>query len=240
MENGIYIGISRQTALRRQMDVVANNLANVNTPAYRAERMVFKEFMVQPSKQSAAYSFVQDVGQYRSTENGPITQTGNELDVALNGEGYFVVDTPAGERYTRHGRFQLDANGFVVTTEGHQVLTDAGPIQIPPQSTSISINGDGSISTEFGPLGSLRVVTFEDDQEPQRGANGLYTTEQDPQAANDVQIVQGSLEQSNVVAVLEITRMMEISNAHNSLQKMLQNEDERNRTMIRRLGQSQG
>jgi len=239
MENGIYIGISRQAALRRQMDVVANNLANVNTPAYRAERMVFQEFLMKPPQDQTGYSYVQDVGQYRSTENGPITATGNELDVALNGEGYFVVDTPLGERYTRHGRFQLDANGFVVTTEGHQVLSDAGPIQIPPQSTSIEINGDGSISTDVATLGKLQVVQFEDDQEPKRGANGLYTTEQDPQVATDVQLVQGSLEQSNVVAVLEITRMIEISNAHNSLRKILENEDERNRTMIRRLGQSQ-
>lgn len=239
MENGIYIGISRQTALRRQMDVVANNLANVNTPAYRAERMVFNEFLINPPQDQQGYSYVQDVGQYRSTENGPITRTGNDLDVALNGDGYFVVDTPLGERYTRHGRFQLDATGTVVTTDGHPVLSDAGPIQVPPNSESILINGDGSISTENGLLATLQIVQFEDDQEPQRGANGLYTTEQDPQPATDVQAVQGSLEQSNVVAILEITRMMEISNAHNSLRRMLQNEDERNRTMIRRLGQSQ-
>lgn len=239
MENGIYIGISRQAALRRQMDVVANNLANMNTPAYRAERMVFNEFLIKPSQDPTGYSYVQDVGQYRSTENGPITQTGNDLDVALNGEGYFVVDTPLGERYTRHGRFQLDANGFIVTTEGHQVLSDAGPMQVPPQSTTIEINGDGSVSTDVGPLGTLQLVQFEDDQEPQRGANGLYTTEQDPQPATGLQAVQGSLEQSNVVGVLEITRMIQVSNSHNSLRKMLQNEDERNRTMIRRLGQSQ-
>lgn len=240
MENGIYIGISRQAALRRQMDVVANNLANVNTPAYRAERMVFNEFLIQPSQDRTGYSYVQDVGQYRSTENGPITPTGNNLDVALNGEGYFVVDTPLGERYTRHGRFQLDANGFIVTTEGHQVLSDAGPMQVPPQSTSIEINGDGSVGTDVGPLGKLQLVKFDDDQEPQRGANGLYTTEQDPQPATEVQAVQGSLEQSNVVGVLEITRMIQVSNSHNSLRKMLQNEDERNRTMIRRLGRAQG
>ncbi|MEQ9491133.1 MAG: flagellar basal-body rod protein FlgF [Alphaproteobacteria bacterium] len=240
MENGIYIGISRQAALRRQMDVVANNLANVNTPAYRAERMVFNEFLMKPSQDKTGYSYVQDVGQYRSTENGPITQTGNDLDIALNGDGYFVVDTPLGERYTRHGRFQLDAEGFVVNTEGHRLLTNAGPIQIPPQTTSIEINGDGSVSTEAGPLGTLQVVTFEGDQELRRGANGIYTTEQDPQQAENVQIVQGSLEQSNVVAVLEMTRMIEISNAHNSLRKVLQNEDERQRTMIRRLGSSQG
>lgn len=239
MENGIYIGISRQAALRRQMDVVANNLANMNTPAYRAERMVFNEFLMKPTQDQTGYSYVQDVGQYRSTENGPISQTGNELDVALNGEGYFVVDTPLGERYTRHGRFQLDANGFIVTSSGHQVLSDAGPIQVPPQSSSIEINGDGSISTDVGPLGRLQIVQFEDDQEPQRAANGLYTTEQDPQPATNAQAVQGSLELSNVVGVLEITRMIEVSNSHNSLRKILQNEDERNRSMIRRLGQSQ-
>ena len=138
MENTSYIAMSRQAALRRSMDIVANNIANANTPAFKAERMMFQEYLAKPTKDDKL-SFVEDVGTARDLSSGPLTTTGNDFDVALSDEGYFVVDSPLGERYTRHGRFQLDANGQLVTGTGYPVQGQAGPINIPEDGGRISI-----------------------------------------------------------------------------------------------------
>lgn len=239
MENTSYIAMSRQASLRRSMDIVANNIANANTPAYKAERMVFQEYLAKPAR-GEQLSFVQDVGTARDLSSGPLSTTGNDFDVALSDEGYFVVDTPLGDRYTRHGRFQLDAAGQLVTGTGYPVQGQAGPINIPTNSGRISIAGDGTVSNDTGVLGKIRVVTFDDEQKLRKAANGLFSAAPDmtPDAVQQPKMVQGMIEESNVQAVLELTRMMDINRTHESVTKFIQREDDRMKDMIDKLGRA--
>lgn len=235
MENSVYIAMSRQASLEREMDITANNLANVNTPSYKAEKLVFREFLVDTQTRAPGLSYVQDLGQYRVMDDGPIRQTGNPLDVAISGDGFFVVDTELGDRYTRHGRFQLDADGTLVTGTGEPIQGEAGPIVIPPGETDISIAADGVISGANGQLGQLRVVRFENTEELRRAANGMFTSREDPVDVGDPRLVQGSLEDSNVEAVVELTKMMRISRDHKRVKTFLDQEDRRMRDMIDKL-----
>src|SRR5215469_2049692 len=114
MQNATYIALSSQTALQRQMDVVANNLANLSTPAFKGEEMLFSQYLTR-ARGTGAMAFVEDAGTARDLRQGPITKTGNPLDLALQGPGYFSVDTPLGTRYTRAGHFQIDAQNQLVT-----------------------------------------------------------------------------------------------------------------------------
>ena len=145
MENASLIGLSRQTALRRQLDVIANNLANVNTPGFKAERMMFEEYLMPVANMEMArqrdgnMSYVQDLATIRDYAAGTLVQTENPLDVAIQGDGWFVVDTENGERYTRNGGFMLNAGGELVTSEGHPVMGEAGPIVFGTEDVDIAI-----------------------------------------------------------------------------------------------------
>ena len=235
MSNSIFIALSRQSALQRELDITANNLANVNTPSYKAQRLVFREFLVETQTRAPGLSYVQDVGQYTVQDEGPIRQTGNPLDVAISGDGYFVVGTGLGDRYTRHGRFQLNDEGILTTGSGEPILGTAGPITIPPGEADISISGDGVISGANGQLGRLRVVQFETPEDLRRAADGLLTSQENPQDVVNPRVVQGSLEDSNVQAVLELTNMMRISRSHQSVKRFLDQEDRRQRDMVDKL-----
>lgn len=233
MESPWLISISRQAALQRDMDAVANNIANVNTPGYKAERMMFSEYLVRPQK-NVPLSFVQDRGMMRDLSEGPLTKTGNPLDLALTGDGYFMVDTANGQRYTRSGRFQLDANGQIVDERGEPVLGDGGqPIVIPSGTTQISIAPDGTISADTDVIGKIGVVTFADQRSMKRQAYGLYATAAPPTpASSQTHVMQGMLEESNVNAIQEMTNMIEISRAYTANEQVLQNEDDRIRRAI--------
>lgn len=240
MENAAYIGLSRQMVLRNEMNLIANNLANVNTPGFRAEKMVFNEYL-ERSGPRERLSFVEDVGTARDLREGPISQTGNPLDVAINGLGFFAVDTPQGPRYTRSGRFELDAQNRLVTGDGYTVQGQGGgPITIPPDGGEVSIAGDGTISNDVGVIGRLRVVGFDDEREMKRGAGGLYATDQNPVDRQDPAVVQGALEGSNVEAIMEITRMTELLRQYQSVARFLQDDHERQQRVIRTLGQDGG
>ena len=239
MENTIYIGLSRQIGLRREMDTVAHNIANMSTPGYKAERLMFREYVDEPAR-GERLSMVQDVGLARDLSEGPAETTGNPLDVALHGEGYFVVETPLGERYTRHGRFQLDAEGQLVTGEGHPVQGQAGAITLPPGGGPVQIASDGTISNDDGIVGRLSVVTFEDEQAMRKAANGLYSTDQDPQAIDRPSMTQGMIESSNVEGILEMTRMIQVSRSYASISRFLSQQDDLQKQMITTLGKAPG
>ncbi|HEV7369201.1 flagellar basal-body rod protein FlgF [Arenibaculum sp.] len=240
MENPIYIALSRQDALRRQMDVTANNVANLNTPGYKQQRMMFVEFLTPagsgPGQQSKPLSMVKDMAVLRNLEDGPVSRTDNPLDVALDGRGYFVVETVDGPRYTRAGRFQLDPDRRLVDVNGLPVLDDGDrPIQIPQGAADIRIAGDGSISTEQGPLGRIKVVNFEREQFMTELGGGLYTTEEPEVAAEGTKLVQGAIEGSNVQGIVEMTQMTEVLRQYQSNQRLIEAEHERQRNAIGRL-----
>ena len=240
MENTTYIAISRQLGLRRSMDIVAHNIANANTSAFKAERMVCQEYLVKPEA-TEELAFAQDIGTARDLSAGPLTRTDNDLDIAITDESsYFVVETPLGERYTRHGHFQLDPDGRLVTGEGRPVQGRNGPINLPTgdnASGKIAIAADGTISDGDTVIDRLRLVTFQNQQQLRKAANGLFIAGEDqkPQDAENPTVAQGMIEGSNVKPILELTRMMRINRTHESVTRFLRREDERIKDMINRL-----
>lgn len=236
MENPGYVALSRQMALARQMEVIANNLANLNTPAFKGEGMLFTEYLEQvPGTDEVSY--VQDIATYRNLSAGPISNTGNPLDVAINGEGHFVVETPAGERYTRNGVFRLDPNGRIVTAQGYPVLGQGGaPLIVPPNAGEIVVAGDGSVSTDIGPLGRLEVVTFDDLDTLTPVGAGLYdAADQEPSPVAQPTVMQGAIEGSNVIGVIEMTNMIETSRSYQSTARLMEGEHERQLRAIQNL-----
>jgi len=232
MQNTSYIALSRQAALARQLDVVANNMANSNTPAFKGEQMMFREYLV-PTRSSeravgGKLSFVQDVGVLRDTREGPLTKTDNTLDFGLHGDGMFQIESESGMRYTRNGHFRLDQTGMLVTSQGFAVMDDRDqPIVFAPNETRIEVASDGSISTENGRVAKLKVVKFANDQELRNAGDGLYETTQDPQTVDRPTVAQGMMEESNVQPVVEMTKMTQILREYQGVQKMLDNEHER-------------
>lgn len=239
MENTIYAGLSRQMALQAQMDIVANNIANMSTPGYRGQNMVFTEYLSEPKGIEDPLSMVVDYGHYQNTAAGPIRQTGNPLDIALQGKGYFAVQTNEGQMYTRAGNFQINVNGELVTGAGHLVSGEGGgPIIVPQGARDIYVDENGAVATEEGEIGRLQIVEFENEQELEATGNGLYKTEAAALPADETRVMQGMLEDSNVTPILEMTRMIDVTRAYQSTQRMLQSEHERQRTMIQRLSRS--
>lgn len=240
METSIYIGLSRLESLRRQMDVVANNIANMNTTGYKGQRMLFQEYLERPDRSTDRLSFTQDYGQLRNLSAGPMQTTSNALDVAIRGEGYFPVETVSGVRYTRAGSFQMNADGELVDRNGLPVLGEGNArIVIPQGAERITIKGDGTMESENGVFATLKVVNFAEQQRMKELGGGLYETDQAEQIVEKPEIVQGMIEGSNVQPIVESTQMMEVLRAYQSTQKILENEHERIRTAIRQLGRTQ-
>lgn len=242
MENALLIGLSRQVALKRQMTVVANNLANMNTAGYKSGTLLFKEHLMPvarmndqtgPDKQ---LSYVLDASIYRSFQEGAYEQSDNELDVALSGNGWLVVDTPDGEQYTRNGQLKLDTEGQLVTNSGYPVLGEGGPIIFGPNESGIEIAKDGTISTNEGLKDRLRVVQFENNAALSKEGETLFSTAQQPEPAEDVRVLQGVVEKSNVQPISELTRMIETVRAYTSISQMLSREQDLRRQAIEQLG----
>lgn len=234
MENIGYIGLSRHNVLWRQLEGVANNMANANTPAFKADRLVFSQFLVPstgPGPSGRTISFVQDRAIFTDFTPGPLRSTGNPLDLAIDGDGFFVIDTPDGQRYSRDGHFRLDEGGMVVTRDGAPVLSeDDLPIFVAPNETDIKVFRDGTVATENGEIGKLRVVDFDNPQELEKVGLNLYTTDAAPQPAEAVNLVQGMIEDSNVNPVVEITRMMGLLRNYQGVQKFM---DDDNQTKLK-------
>lgn len=242
IENAQLISLSRQMALQRQMDVVANNMANINTSGFKAESILFEEYVMPVARNrdfqrlDQPLSYVQDWTTVHDLSAGAMVQTGNELDVALSGDGFFAIETPAGERWSKSGSFQINANGTLVDLNGNAVLGEGGPIQFGPEETGILIAADGSISTSQGPKGRLRLVEFADPQELTREGSNLFAGGT-PVAATETRTMQGFVERSNVSGVSEMAEMIRVTRAYESAASMNQRQDEMRRTAIQRLGE---
>lgn len=238
MENASLIGLSRQTALRRQLDVIANNLANVNTPGFKAERMMFEEYLMPVAdmdmarRRDGAMSYVHDLATIRDFTPGIMVQTGNPLDVALQGDGWFVVDTENGERYTRNGAFSTNAIGELIAQDGSRVLSTGGPIVFGPDETDISIARDGTISTNEGVKGQLRVVQFDTDMTLTPAGDSMFTTNAEPQPVLSPVVAQGMIERANVQPVRELTSMIQVTRAYESLASQMRRSDDLRRDAI--------
>jgi len=247
MDSPSYIILSRLTSQLRASQVTAHNLANADTPGFRAARPVFAEHVARQGRVAGPHAgrevgYAWDRATWRDTDPGSVNSTGNPLDVAITGEGYFSVETPRGERYTRAGRFAMGADGRLVDHHGHAVLNANGqPIAIAPNDTQIQISGDGTIRSENGVLGRIRLVRFENEQALRAEGDRLFEAGgQDPQEVAQPRMVQGALEGSNVVSVLEMTRMMAELREFQMATQFLERESERQQSAVDRLLRRRG
>lgn len=240
METPTYIVLSRELGLERQMAIVANNLANTNTDGFKAEGMVFSEYLIRAEKRTKL-SYTQDFASYHDLREGSIKTTGNDLDVAIQGNGYFVLETPDGPRYTRNGRFQLNAASELINSAGFRVMSGGAPIVINPEDGSVTIAADGTISsnrTQGGSTpviyGRLDVVNFPNNI-PLIPENGqIFNSEAPPQAvpADQFKVQQRMIEGSNVDSIREMTNMIWVQRSYQSAQKFIESEHERMRRAI--------
>jgi flagellar basal-body rod protein FlgF len=243
MEKAIYVGLSNQVALQKQLEVVANNLANMNTTGYRAERMVFQEFVDRSQNTKAPdTSYVLDRATYMDERPGGLTQSGNPLDVAINGNGWFAYQTPSGIAYSRDGRLQIDSQNRIVNADGYPILSrDGSPISISSNDNiqNLTIARDGTLAMRGTMIGNLGVFTFDSNQRLQRISGGLFSPGQAKAVpATDVNLAQGMIEQSNVRPVFEITKMMETHRAFEQASKALDSANDLQSNAINRINKS--
>ena len=242
MNNASYVALSRQMALYRQMAVSANNMANIDTPAFKGEDMMFQQHLSRTLSHDHSMpekiAFVKDQGTLRDTKEGPLNPTDNALDFAISGEGYFVVDTPDGPRYTRNGHFTLDDNGMLITSEGFAVMQQGDlPFFFAPNETEVLVKRDGSVATENGIIGRMRVVNFENEQMLRKAGGTLYDAQEAPRDVEAPQVVQGMVEGSNVQGVVEMTNLIDIMRNFETVQRMVESEHDRQQKTIQTLGQ---
>jgi flagellar basal-body rod protein FlgF len=250
MQNALLVGLSRQVALGRELDVVANNIANLNTVGFKGDGAVFEEYIGQTARSGnlpgtdSQVSFVQDRATWINLSQGPLERTGNSLDVAIEGSGFLVVQTPRGERYTRNGALQINANGELVTSAGYQVLGDSGPITFQPKDRNITISEDGTISVREGDnnktesqRGKLRMAGFAQAGQLQKDGGSTFMPPDGvtPQIDTTSRFVQGTLEKSNVHGVAEMTRMIEVTRSYTQIANMLAKQTDLQQTAIEKL-----
>lgn len=248
MENSLLIGLSKQVALRRELDTVANNIANVNTAGFKADSSVFEEYMMPVARQDdfrgadRRLRYVHDRASWLDLSQGPVQQTNNPLDVAVDGNGFIALQTPRGERYTRNGAFQINAAGELVTTEGFKVLGDNGPIIFQTTDKDIAIAKDGTISVPNPGGGSdvrgkLRVVEFAQPQRLQKDSGSTFVPPEGQlaQASPTSRVNQGVIEKSNVRSVVEMTRMIDITRTYTMIAGLMQAHGDLRRTAVERL-----
>jgi len=241
MDTTTYVGLSRLVALQRQTEMTANNIANANTPGFKASRMVFSDYLVTQRRvaqpiDARPVQFVQDRGTHRDVSPGRMQKTDNPLDIALGTEGYLVFATDRGERYGRNGRLAIDPAGRLVGSDGSPVLSDAGtPIVLAPTDSRITIAPDGTVSTENGEIGRIGVVRFEDEQGLRAEGATLHAAEQTPLPVADPKIVQGMVEDANVQPVVELVTLMTQLREFQFATQLVEQEGERRAQAIERL-----
>ena len=244
MENAAYIGLSRQMTLRRELDVVANNIANADTTGFKVEQLLTSAELGRRARNDQirpSASFVLDNGVGRDFAQGAVQQTGRALDFAIEGEGaFFVVDDGTGAAYTRDGAFTTDPEGRLVTESGLAVQGDGGDIILNPELGAVSVGQDGTISQNGQPVGRMTLVRFDTLGALSKDGDGLYRNRSNAQTieATGAKIRQGALEGSNVNPLIEITNLIEIQRAYESVSRMIDNTNDLSRRAVERLGRA--
>ncbi len=242
MNNALMVGLTRQMVLRRQMDVTANNIANMSTAGFKVEKLLLRNVSAGPATAlggTSPISFVQDTGVSRRFSDGQIEKTGRALDLALSGPGFFVIETPNGERYTRDGRFAVNDVGVLTTADGMAVLDDGGA------QITLDVNGEPPIITKEGSVqvgglevARLDIANFENLNSLIKEGEGRFRAPANAavQAVDKPVIMQHHLERSNVVAIVEMSRLIETTRAYQSVSNMLSKAETLSQQTIQRLG----
>jgi flagellar basal-body rod protein FlgF len=252
MENTTLIALSRQMTLERQLGVVANNVANVGTNGYKADSSLFEEYLRSGAHEDnfvgfdRRVSFVQDRATLRDFGQGPLENTKSPLDVAISGKGFFTVQTPNGERYSRDGRFQINAQGQLVNSSGYPVLGTNGVITFQPTDHDVKISDNGTITVLEGTItqtdsirGRLRLASFANPQQLQKEGSNLFTAPANVAGQDDTvsTVKQGFIERSNVNAITEMSRMLEITRTYQNISNLMQQQADLRKTAIQMLAE---
>ena len=241
MDNITSIALSRLVAQQRATDVTATNLANAATPGFHAERLVFSDWLVKTpgGAPGSTLAFAQDRASYRDSQAGPMQHTGNPLDLAIGGDGYFSVQTPNGVRLTRAGNFSLNATGNVVDMQGNALLDSNGrPLRLGPTDTDLTISATGSISSGNGVVGRIGIVAPANPQSMQSEGSQLFVAGGATTAVVNPQLAQGAFEGSNIQPTLELTRMMTDMREFQFTSQLVQAEADRQQSAIDKLTQT--
>ncbi|MEZ5715410.1 MAG: flagellar hook-basal body complex protein [Paracoccaceae bacterium] len=227
MDNAGYTTLSRQSGLMREMQIVANNIANAATTGFRQEGLVFSE-QVAALREGPSLSMAGATVRATSMVQGTLTLTGGPLDLAIEGDGFFLIETPQGERLTRNGSFTANGEGDLVTNDGFRVLDAGGaPIFIPPDATDLAVAADGTVSSQGRPLTQIGLYQPTDPLDLIREDGVMFRSDAGVEPAETGRIMQGFLESSNVDPVGQLTRMIEVQRAYELGQSFLDAENDR-------------
>lgn len=241
MDNTMYVALSRQMTLRREMDIIANNIANSDTTGFKVEMAMVKTDPADRARMvdgPKSLKFVIDDGVIRDFSQGALRRTGATFDLAIEGQGFFKVQSDGGERYTRDGRFTLGADGRLTTQAGDPVLGDGGEIVVNPEDGEVAISADGVVSQKGEQIGKIDVFAFDDLSSLAKDGDNLLrnTSNIEPQVSTAANVRQGMLEGSNVNPIMQITRMIEVSRAYESMARTIEGSSELSRRSVERLG----
>ncbi len=237
MDNANYTALTRQSGLLSEMRIVANNIANANTTGFRTEGLMFAEHIAALGPDHDSLSMATSTVRDTSLAQGAISSTGGTFDLAIEGDGFFLVQTPNGERLTRAGSFTPNGDGDLVTMEGYPVLDSGGaPVFVPQGVGSIGIAPDGTLSADGQPVGQIGIVVPSDPNGLIREDGVRFEAQGGYEPAIDGRMLQGFLEESNVNPILQVSRMIEVQRAYELGQSFMDKEDERIRGVIQALG----
>ncbi|MGR3377443.1 flagellar hook-basal body complex protein [Salipiger abyssi] len=228
-----YTTLSRQQGLMREMRMIANNIANSATTGYRQQGLIFSEY-VRSTDLAGSVSMSAAHVRNSSFAQGTLTRTGGQFDLAIEGDGFFLIQSPQGERLTRDGAFTVSATGDLVTQDGYPVLDAGGaPVFIPPDASDLAVAQDGTLSSNGRPLGQVGIVQPLDPLGLVREGGVMFRADDGVGPAENPRVMQGFVESSNVDPILQIARMIEVQRAYEMGQNFLQREDERVRAAIK-------
>ena len=235
MQTPGYVALSRQISLTRALAITANNIANLDTPGFKRQSMLFDEHVTNTG--DAKVSYVTEIGTARDLTPGAMNVTQAPLDFAIQGEGYFSVETPIGVRYGRGGHFQLNAASEIVTKNGYRLLgEDGAPIVSPDNERNITVEKGGVVRAGNAQIGRIQVVTFENQHGMIHTADGLLKTDQEPLPSEDATILQGAVERSNVNPVMALVTMLDLQKDYQGIHRMIKAENDRLTRGIREIG----
>jgi len=239
LENATYVTLTRQSGLLKELQTVANNVANMATAGYRAEGVVFAEMVQALPTEGGAVAMTDARVRFTSTLQGGLSKTNGTLDLAIQGDGFFLIEYPDGDRLSRNGAFTANPQNELVTMDGYRVLDAGGaPVFIPPDATTITFSPDGTMGADGRPITQIGLYRVENTADLLRADGVTFISDAPLLPADDATIAQGFIEDSNVNPVWEITRMIEVQRAYELGQKFLDKEDERMRAVLRVLGSS--
>ena len=224
MESILYLGLTRQIGLRRQLDVIANNIANANTDGFRADRLAFSQVLAQPDeKRAERFAFSSGANIAPDSTPGPVNVTGNPLDIAIQGDGYFAVRSENDEaRYTRNGRLTFNDRNELITNNGDRILdVFQNVVTLPLRYERIDITSDGLLLVDNEQIAQLGVFNFERPHELEKIGAALYKASEEPELVDPPALTQGAIESSNVQAIGELIKMLQVEKDYKSSQKMI-------------------